>query len=31
MKKKKRKKENKNWGEQEKFFMVGDEVIQKTF
>ena len=31
MKKKKEKRKKKDWGEQEKFFMVGDEVVQKTF
>ena len=30
-KKKRKKKEKKNCGEQEKFFMVGNEVVQKTF
>ena len=26
-----KKKKKKDWGEQKKFFMVGDEVVQKTF
>ena len=29
--KEKEEKRKKYWGEQEKFFMVGDEVVQKTF
>ena len=29
--KEKEEKRKKDWGEQEKFFMVGDEVVQKTF
>ena len=30
-KEKEEKRKKKDWGEQEKFFMVGDEVVQKTF